>query len=84
MNKEQEAKFKSWYYKPWDELPTSNVDGYEKCWLACCDANGIKTEEPVKDETTAGPYDKQDAPRKKGVYIITNQALTLQTDGSIL
>jgi hypothetical protein len=57
MNKEQEGKFDRWYGKAITGRRES-----ELAWGAALCANGINTEEPVKDKTTIGPYDKQDAP----------------------
>lgn len=57
MTPEQEEKFKNWYYQPWDKSPTSQADGYAKCWQACLEANGIG------EDVKGNPYrDKVDAP----------------------
>jgi hypothetical protein len=50
MNKEQEYKFEKW----WGPAITGEVQARE-AWEACLTANGINTEEPVNDETTAAP-----------------------------
>jgi len=50
MNKEQDAKYRNFM----DNLTRSACHAKD-IWIGCCAANGINTEEPVKDETTAAP-----------------------------
>jgi len=54
MNKEQEGKFERWNDSVLGQ-PNSDYIMKKMAWAACLVANGINTEEPVKDKTTAVP-----------------------------
>jgi len=55
MNKEQEAKFEEFDEKTVPVFSGNKKNERKWIWQACCKANGINTEEPVKDETIAAP-----------------------------